>query len=327
MNVAVVVAGGLVETLQAAPLLGALRAGGNGTVLLAAPPVADRLSEAIVGADQLTLVPALASHAGLVGGVVALRRRRLDTVLLCSSRPRDRLLVYGAGVARRLGPGGGGLAHLLTTRVEDPPDANRGVVWLGLAGELGIAAGPEERGFDPGPVARRVAEGLLLGGGFEDGSPLVVLVPGLAASVGGIAPEHLRWSPERFAHLANQLAQRYGARVVLLGEEDERPLVEALLVDCSASVLDLCGRLTLVEMAAVAERCDLLVACDSPLLHLAAAVGTPTVGLFGVTDGRRRGPHGIEHRILQALPAGPAPAPAQRIRVDDALAAIESQLA
>jgi ADP-heptose:LPS heptosyltransferase len=100
-----------------------------------------------------------------------------------------------------------------------------------------------------------------------------------------------------------------------------------VLVDCAAPVVDLSGKLTLVEMAAIAERCDLLIACDSPLLHLAAAVGTPTVGLFGLSDGRRRGPHGTEHRILQALPTGTTPAPVERIRVDDALAAIESQLA
>lgn len=327
MDIAVVVAGGLVETLQAAPVLGALRAAGNGNVLLAAPPVASRIGDAMVGADELTLVPALGSKAGLLEGVVSLRRRRLDAVLLCSSRPRDRLLVYGAGVARRLGPGRGALARLLTTAVDDPPYANRGVVWLRLAVELGFVVGPDARGFDPGELARRTAEGLLLGGGFEDGRPLVAFAPGLVASVDGVAPEALRWPPDRFAHLANQVADRYGAGVVLLGEVDDRAIIDAVLVDCAAPVLDLSGKLTLVEMAAIAERCDLLICGDSPLLHLAAAVGTPTVGLFGLSDGRRRGPHGTEHRILQALPMGKSPAPVQRIRVDDALAAIESQLA
>jgi ADP-heptose:LPS heptosyltransferase len=323
----VVVAGDLVETLQAAPLLGALHAAGNGRVLLAAPPVASRLGGAMVGADELALVPALGGTARLLDGVVSLRRRRLDAVFLCSSRPRDRLLVYGAGVARRLGPGRGPFAHLLTTTVADPPDANRELVWLRLAAELGFPVGPDPRGFDPGEMARRTAEGLLLGGGFEDGRPLVVLVPRLVAAVPGVEPDRLRWNPERFAHLANQLGQRYGAGVVLLGEVDDRPLIDAVLIDCATPVLDLSGKLNLVEMAAVAERCDLLIACDSPLLHLAAAVGTPTVGLFGPSDGRRRGPHGTEHRVLQALPTGSLPGPVQRIRVDDALAAIESQLA
>ncbi len=73
-------------------------------------------------------------------------------------------------------------------------------------------------------------------------------------------------------------------------------------------------------------RCDLLIAADTPLLHLAAAVGTASVGLFGPTNGQVRAPAGGQHRVVQALPNGRGPASLDRIRVDDVLAGIESAL-
>jgi ADP-heptose:LPS heptosyltransferase len=82
----------------------------------------------------------------------------------------------------------------------------------------------------------------------------------------------------------------------------------------------------------VIARCDLLVGSDTPLLQLAAAVDTPTVGLFGPTDGARGGAYGAAHRVLQAL-APPrfedgiaTVASMDQIRVEDVLAGIEATL-
>jgi ADP-heptose:LPS heptosyltransferase len=327
MNAAVVVAGGLVETLQAAPLVAALGGGDGGGVLLAAPPAAGAVAGAIRGVDRVVSLRTLGGGAGLAAGAVALRRHRLDIALLCSTRPRDRLLVYAAGLARRLGPGGGRLASLLTTRIEDDSATNRSTVWLRMATTLGWHVAVDGPPLDPGEMARHRAETLLLGGGFEDGRPLVALAPGMTARVEPLDSTLLRWDSERFAHLANQLGRRHGAGVVILGDQADRRLIEGMLLDIAAPVLNLCGELTDLEMAAVAERCDLLVAADSPVLHLAAMVGTPTLGLYGPTDGRRRAPQGADHRIVQALPAGDARTGMLRIRVDDVLAGIETRLA
>jgi len=97
-------------------------------------------------------------------------------------------------------------------------------------------------------------------------------------------------------------------------------------MDLRAEATDLAGEIDLSTLAGVIARCDLLVAADTPLLHLAAAVGTPSVGLFGPTNGRSRAPAGREHRVVQAIPAGSASASLERIRVDDVLAGIESAL-
>jgi ADP-heptose:LPS heptosyltransferase len=165
---------------------------------------------------------------------------------------------------------------------------------------------------------------------------MIALVPGngFADPLPAVSPRALSWDPERYAHLCNQLGHRHGAGIVLLGSGEDRGFVDAMLLDVETPPLDLCGELAgLDEAAAVLERCDLLICGDSPLLHLAAAVGTPSVGLFGPTDGRRRAPYGEQHRVVQAVPEpngshkhipGLIDQPSLRqIRVDDVLAGIE----
>jgi lipopolysaccharide heptosyltransferase II len=330
VNVAVVVAGSLTETLQAAPLIGAL-AGADGDVFLAAPPSSAQLGAGFRGVKEVIPLAALASRtltATVPLAIAALRHRRIDAALICSDRPRERVLVYAAGCARRIGPSAGILDVLLTSRVTVDLAENRGRLWLRLGERLGLTLDGAEAAFEPPAEARGVAEQLLLGGGFEDGRLLVALAPGAAYGRGaeGFAADELRWDVERYAHLANQISHRHGAGVVILGEPGDRGLVDTMLLDVEADSLDLCGQLSLLETAAVVQRCDLVVSGDTPLLHLAAAVGTPSIGIFGPTDGRRRGPWGSRHRVVQAI-AGRSPvASLQRVRVDDVLAGIESGL-
>jgi ADP-heptose:LPS heptosyltransferase len=224
--------------------------------------------------------------------------------------------------------------------VTPEPGENRAAAWLRLATALGIPVQLHQPAYDPGPEARRVAEERLVGSGFETGRPMVALAPGngFADPLPAVAPRAMSWEPERFAHLCNQLTHRHGAGIVVLGTESDREMAEAVLLDVESPVLDLCGELSrLDEVAAVLERCDLLIGGDSPLLHLAAAVGTASVGLFGPTDGRRRGPYGSDHRVVQAvqqsdgrrphMPGVVEQASVRQIRVDDVLAGIEVDLA
>jgi len=334
VNIAVVVAGGLVETLQAAPLLGTLRvAGPDSTILLVAPPPARSLTPGLPGISEVLTLPALGPGGPRpdhwLAALLSLRRRRLEAALLCGSRLRDRALLYAAGIARRAGVDGGPGAALLTARVPAAPGENRAEVFLRLAGTLGVEHRLHRPEYDPGEEARRRAEERLIGSGFEDGRLLIAVAPGsgFADPIRGAPAWSLAWEPERFAHLANQLGERHGAGVVVVGTQADRPAADRMLDDVGAPALDLCAELGLDEVAAVIERCDLLISAESPLLHLAAAVGTPAIGLYGPTDGAERGPYGPANRVVQALP-DPAGSPLmRRIRVDDVLAGIELDVA
>ncbi len=324
VNIVVVVCGGLTETLQAAPLIAAVSAGIDEALLVVGPAVASDLADGLTGMDSFIPVTGLGQRptaAGLARLWGELRGRRLDVVVVCSELGSVRAAVYLSGVPRRVGCAGGISDRLLSEAVRCPASGNRAQSWLGLVRSLGLPAGPVGTEFVPRAEATTTAEHLLLSRGVGDGRLLVAIAPGR-----GFGDQASAWGAERYAHLANRLATRHGAGVILIGDPRDRDIAEAMRLDLAADTVDLCGEVDLATTAAVIARCDLLIAADTPLLHLAAAVGTASVGLFGATNGRARAPAGGDHRVIQALPTGRSAAGLDGIRVDDVLAGIESAL-
>ncbi|MBV9785150.1 MAG: glycosyltransferase family 9 protein [Acidisphaera sp.] len=135
------------------------------------------------------------------------------------------------------------------------------------------------------------------------------------------------WPAERFAALFHRLAATAlpGARaVVLAGPGDrERGMAQPLL-DALPGAIDLCGRLTIPEAAACIQRCALYVGNDSGLTHLAAAAGTPTVGLCGTTSDRAEEMVPAGRRAVWALAQGST---MEALGVDEAEAACLALLA
>lgn len=343
-----VVEGGVAETLQTTPLLRSLRAGAPGArIVLVCPASAAALTTGMPAIDEVVTLTGLDVHPAATGAASLwreLRRRRLDAVLLCTRSTSARLAAYLAGVPRRVGPSGGLSASLLTDRCASAGREPLAVTWLRLAAPLGIATQLHAPAYDPGDVARGNAARLLSRHGRGGPSLWVALAPG-----SGYPPHDPRspaeaglsgtWEPQRYALLANALAQRRGAEVVLLGTPRERPLLDEAMTDLSVAALDLSAGQDLPLLAAVIAQCDVLVAADGPFLHVGAAVGTPVVGLFGPSDGRVRGPTGGDHRVIQALPEPTGTPPAalgdaaaavserplmDRIRVDDVFAAVDT---
>ncbi|HEV2073928.1 MAG TPA: glycosyltransferase family 9 protein [Thermomicrobiales bacterium] len=106
-----------------------------------------------------------------------------------------------------------------------------------------------------------------------DDAPLVVLHP-------GAGDPRRRWPPEKFAAVGDALAAA-GARVAVVGaREDERQVVEAVVDTMRASAENLWEKLSLGGLAGLLDRCAVVVSNDSGPLHLAAAVDTPTVGIY-----------------------------------------------
>ena len=337
VNIAVIVSGGITETLQATPLLRTVRAGSpQARIVLLCPASAAAIADGIPAVDELAPLAALEGAprvAAMVKLWPALRRRRLDAALLCPTAAELRLAVYLAGIPERFGPGGGLTSLLLTSRTPVAERENRAATWLRLAALLGLAVQIHTPSFEPGADALRQADHLLHTTGLTDGRLMVAIAPGTSLGDWDVAAADAGWDPQRYALLANLLAQRHGAGVVLLGSPSDRSVIEQTLIDLGVVAADLTGERDIRVVAGILARCDLLVAGDSPLLHIAAAVGTPAVGLFGPTDGRTRGPYGRDHRVIQALaPDGDAAAgaaPASRmtqIRVEDVLAGIEATL-
>ena len=325
VNIVVVVSGSLTETLQAGPLLAALSTATGEPALVACPPAGAEVALGLEGAGEVLAVRGLGGGSaglGLVRLWSELRRRRLDVAMVCSEVGAVRAAVYVAAVPRRIGCVSGLSDRLLSDRVPCQVGENRGLAWASLIGPLALGTEPAAALFTPGVDATDVAEQLLLSNGVSDGRLLVAIAPGRGFADGAVA----EWAAERYAHLANSLASRHGAGIILIGDRGDRQAADAMRLDMAADTIDLCGELNLATTAAVIARCDLFIAGDTPLLHLAAAVGTPSVGLFGPTKGRLRAPAGAQHRVVQAIRAADSPITLDPIRVEDVLASIESSL-
>jgi heptosyltransferase-2 len=124
--------------------------------------------------------------------------------------------------------------------------------------------------------AQAAADALLLDAGLAPGALLLAVHPG-----SGAYSVARRWFPERFAAVADELSCRYGLGVVVLGGEDERALADRVIGHMRRPAATLAGRTSLDELGGVLRRCALLVGNDAGVAHLASAVGTPVVAVFG----------------------------------------------
>ncbi|MFL5733623.1 MAG: glycosyltransferase family 9 protein [Chloroflexia bacterium] len=199
-------------------------------------------------------------------------------------------LAYGSGAPLRAGLDKG-RGRFLNLRA---PDRGFGAMheadyWLQVAGLLGADPGGGWRPHLPIDAASREKAAALLGDiGRNRARPLVALHPGA-----GWYSKARIWPVERFATVAGGLMQAHDATVVVLGGPDEVEIASELerIVGSGERLLNLAGCTTVHETAALIERCDLFVGNDSGPMHIAAAVGTPVVAVFGPSNQGAWGPY------------------------------------
>jgi len=130
---------------------------------------------------------------------------------------------------------------------------------------------------------------------FADGGQMVAIFPG--ASI----PEK-QWDPDRFRAVA-AWCLAHALQVVLVGGESERE--EGGRIAAGLGVVNLIGKTTLAQTAAVIERAAVVVSGDSGVLHVAAGLGRPTVALFGPSSAVKWAPRGARHIALQSADCAP----------------------
>lgn len=203
------------------------------------------------------------------------------------------LPAWRAGVRERWGYATDGRGPLLTRRARVPRDVRgRSQVYYyrAMLGGVGLAVSASPDVSITCPPAWRAAGAEKLGGAADG---WVGLNPG---AFYGTAK---RWMPERFAAVGSFLARRAGLGVAVVGGPDERPAGEAIAALVGPRCRVLCGETTLPELVGVLASLRLLVTNDSGPMHLASAVGTPLVALFGPTDWRETAPFAGPHRVVR----------------------------
>ena len=128
--------------------------------------------------------------------------------------------------------------------------------------------------------------------------PLIAIHPG--------SPIPLkRWLPERYAELADWLIARKRAQILFVGVEDEIPIITEIQAGMRAQSVNIAGKTTLIQLASILHTCNVFIGNDSGPMHLAAAVGTQTIGLYGPGDPTRFGPAGVQCQTIRRLDCPP----------------------
>ncbi len=109
-----------------------------------------------------------------------------------------------------------------------------------------------------------------------------------------------RWPPNHFAELANRAQRLAGGTAIFVGGPEDGPLARATVASIDGPTLDLTGKTTLAQLAAVLVRADVMIANDTGPLHLAVALGRPVVAPYTCTRVRLTGPYGAYHQAVES---------------------------
>jgi lipopolysaccharide heptosyltransferase I len=246
---------------------------------------------------------AVAARAAL-GDIRALRRRlsawRFDVALDLQGLMKSGIITAACRAPVRVGfVAGWGREPLhalfINRRVRPSADAHHVVdQYLSLLGPLAIAERRREFRLPVAPTVEAQMEEWLVTTGLKPQRRLVVLNPGAGRA-------DKRWPVEHFAVLARRLALEENAQVLVVWGPGEDAAARAIVG--GAGVATLAPPTDLDALLALLRRASVVVAADTGPLHLAAALGTPCVGLYGPTSADRNGPYGQGHRTL-ASPDG-----------------------
>jgi len=226
-----------------------------------------------------------------------LRQQDFDTALVLHPSNRSHWIPYLAGIPTRIGYHRK-WARLLTRRLphhKQEGEQHEAAYTLDMLRVFGITP-PMPRPRVPlhSHAVQRV-DALLAEASVESSDPLVAIHPSASCV-------SKRWMPERFAQVADRLVMEQGVRICLVAGQADTVFAQQVLRAMRQPALDYSGRLTVAELAALLHRCRLLISNDSGPVHVAAAVGTPVVDIFGRNQRglspKRWGPLGEGHVIL-----------------------------
>jgi heptosyltransferase-1 len=290
------------DVVQALPVAGALRRRFPQAHIAWAvgPAAADvvtgspQLDEVLViggsgeGSDQVRILPPLTAPLRLKR---ELRRMTYDAALDLQGLLKSALIAHLSGARERIGYKTLREAtRLFYNRpiVADRRDVHAVESYLDFAEALGADRTPVEFDIAISDDDRTVVDELL-----DSESEFAALIPGARW-------ETKLWPSGRFAAVADALGDEFNMSAVVLGAAQDKTLASAIGEASRARVIDLTGKTTLKQAAEVLRRCRVAIGNDTGPLYLSAAVGTPTVAIFGPSDARRLGPYGEGHAKVVA---------------------------
>ena len=224
----------------------------------------------------------------------SIRERRFDLALLFPNSFESAVMIFLGRVPQRIGYATDGRRWLLTNSLK-PVSGKRHQVYyyLALASALSAEVNPPSISIEANAEERAHAARLLASEGIAPGRGYLVLNPGAAY---GSAK---RWNEEGFADAGDTLATEVNLDVAIIGSETERSIAENIQKRMRNRVAILSGRTSLETLIGVMAGASLVLTNDSGPMHIAAALGIPTVAVFGSTDDVVTGPWGPKARVVR----------------------------
>lgn len=233
-----------------------------------------------------------------------LKQTQFDRAYIIPNSFRSAFIPFMAGVPTRIGARGHWRKWMLT----ETPSFGSGHQQFEAMSILGVQGNPEQPALQVPEKSVRTLErklahfpriGKSLTSLFQaleperpiDARPVITLLPGAARG------SSKRWPVENFARLAKTLCSSLNAVVLLGGGPDDVAVCSEIEAE-GYDMISLAGRTSLPEWAALLQMSHCVVSNDSGGMHLATAVGTPVVAIFGMTDPKKTGPLG-KHIVLQ----------------------------
>jgi heptosyltransferase-2 len=295
------------DAVMTMPALGSLRKAMPETkITLLVKPWVSPIFERDPNIDEI--IPYGDEYRGVMGRIRlsrVLKKKGFCGAILLQNAFDAALITFLTGISERVGYNRDSRGFLLTKAVPVPENkAHQIYYYLNLLKEVGINAEYSEPYIyillDERLSARRLLKDMK--------KPIIGINPG--ATYGSAK----RWFPERFAEVANWFIKDTNGSVVIFGGKNEvniaqeieyfvnrqsNPPIPPLLKGGEGGLLNLAGRTSLRELIALISECNVFLTNDSGLMHIAYAVGTPLVAIFGSTDPKLTGPVGAGNLVIK----------------------------
>ena len=265
--------------------------------VLAKPWVA-QLYRACPDVDDVIVFQSPGIHDGIGGKIrlaAQLRKGNFDLAVLLQNAIEAAIIAWLARIPLRAGYNSDCRGLLLThsvKRTREIRKIHQIGYYLEMVEALGFEASGRNINIVPGNDYPPAAKKILTEHNIKERDTLIGIAPG--ASYG---PAKM-WFPERFAAVADKLANEFSARIILFGSAGDRERTDQVQQYSKNTMINLAGETTLKEVIGLISECNLFISNDSGLMHLAGALDIPLIAIFGSTNPTTTSPAGRKSVVI-----------------------------
>lgn len=242
-------------------------------------PYAKEVVEGNPNLDEVIVYDKYGIHKGFFSTLVfalRMRKKRFDTAIILHPTNRTHIIAFVAGIPNRIGLNRK-LPFLLTKKIKDEKflgQKHEMEYTLDILKSIGVKVRDKNLYVPIKESNRTSVDSKLSQKGVKSSDLLLAVHPGASCP-------SKRWPLDRFASLIEKLNNNYGVHIVVVSGPEEKTQITELKKTLKSNIIDFSGKTSVGELAALLKRCKLFISNDSGPVHIATAVGTPSVVIFG----------------------------------------------